>query len=163
MDDSLVTLSLSQFADEVASGNPTPGGGAAAALAGALGASLVSMVCHFTVGREKFAAVEDQVQSVLKQADDARGRFLAAVDADAQAYAAVGDAYRLPRATDAEKSARSEAIRAASWMAAQPPLNIAEPDRSPTPCWAAMSRQRWRWPARRSRVASPTWRPTSPA
>lgn len=126
MDNSLVAASLTQFAEDLASSSPTPGGGAAAALAGALGASLVSMVCRFTVGREKFATVEDEVQSILQQADDARGRFLAAVDADAQAYAAVGAAYRRSRGTDDEKLARSEAIRAASWSAAQPPLMVAE-------------------------------------
>lgn len=123
---SLNGLSLTQFAEELASGNPTPGGGAAAALAGALGASLLAMVCRFTVGREKFQAVEAEVQTILDEADAARARFLAAVDADAEAYAGVGAAYRMPRASDEEKAARTAAIRAASWAAAQPPLAVAE-------------------------------------
>jgi formiminotetrahydrofolate cyclodeaminase len=83
-------------------------------------------VCRFTVGREKFAAVEDDVQALLAEADAARARFHDAVEADAQAYAAVGAAYRLPRATDEEKAVRVEAIRQASWDAAQPPLTVAE-------------------------------------
>ena len=119
-------LSLTRFLEELASGNPTPGGGAAAALSGALAAALLAMVCRFTVGREKFAAVEDEVQAILSEADGARARFLEAVEADAQAYAAVGAAYRMPRATDDEKAARAEAIQTASWAAAQPPLGVAE-------------------------------------
>jgi formiminotetrahydrofolate cyclodeaminase len=119
-------LTLTQFSEELASGNPTPGGGAAAALSGALGAALLSMVCRFTVGREKFAAVENDVQTILAEADAARARFHQAVEADAEAYAAVGAAYRLPRASDDEKLARSSAIRDASWSAAQPPLAVAE-------------------------------------
>jgi formiminotetrahydrofolate cyclodeaminase len=119
-------LSLTRFSEELASGNPTPGGGAAAALSGALAAALLAMVCRFTVGREKFAAVEADVQAILAHADAARRRFHAAVDADAGAYAAVGAAYRLPRGTDDEKAARTAAIREASWSAAQPPLDVAE-------------------------------------
>ncbi|HEX3247487.1 MAG TPA: cyclodeaminase/cyclohydrolase family protein [Chloroflexota bacterium] len=119
-------LSLTDFSEELASGNPTPGGGAAAALAGALGAALLAMVCRFTVGRERFAAVENDVQAMLAEADAARGRFHQAVEADAEAYAGVGAAYRLPRATDEEKASRSAAIAAASWAAAQPPLAVAE-------------------------------------
>jgi formiminotetrahydrofolate cyclodeaminase len=84
------------------------------------------MVCRYTVGREKFAAVEVEVQSILAGADAARGRFHAAVQADAEAYAAVGASYRLPRGTDEEKAARATAIRDASWAAAQPPLAVAE-------------------------------------
>lgn len=123
---SLNDRSLTQFTDDLASGDPTPGGGAAAALSGALGAALLAMVCRFTVGREKYAAVEDEVQAILAEADAARARFLAAVDADAEAYAGVGAAYRMPRGTDEEKAARTAAIRAASWSAAQPPLAVAE-------------------------------------
>ena len=126
MEDSLATASLAQFTEDLASGRPTPGGGAAAAMAGALGASLVSMVCRFTVGREKFAAVEADVQAILERADESRNRFLAAVDADARAFAGVAAAYGLPRATDDEKQARTEAIRSASWDAAQPPLQVVE-------------------------------------
>ncbi|MFN0073289.1 MAG: cyclodeaminase/cyclohydrolase family protein [Chloroflexota bacterium] len=119
-------LSLTQFSEALASGEPTPGGGAAAALSGALGAALLAMVCRFTVGREKFASVEDEVQNILAEADAARARFHLAVEADAAAYAAVGAAYRLPRSTEEEKAARGAAIRSASWSAAQPPLDVAE-------------------------------------
>lgn len=126
MAQSLIDRSVSQFVGELASGDPTPGGGAGAALAGALGAALLVMVCRFTVGREKFAQVEAQVQGILAEAEAARGRFLLAVDADAEAYGAVAAAYGLPRGTDEERAQRSAAIRQASWLAAKPPLSVAE-------------------------------------
>lgn len=126
MDRSLIDLPLRGFADELAAGTPTPGGGGAAALAGALGAALLAMVCRFTVGRERFASAEAEVQRILDQAEAARLRLLDAIDADASAYGEVAAAYRLPRGNESEQSARAEAIRQASWSAAQPPLAVAE-------------------------------------
>ncbi len=126
MDRSLTTLRLDEFLVALASGEPTPGGGAAAALAGALAAALVAMTCHLTLGRPKFAAVEPDVQRLLQAAEAARSRLQAAIDADAAAFRTVIEATRLPRADAAAAQARTAAIQAALRAAAQPPLAVAQ-------------------------------------
>jgi len=117
--------SIRQFADELASGEPVPGGGSTAALAGALGAGLVSMVCNLTIGKEKFRDAEARMKEVLGSAEDLRLRLLDLMEADAQVYSKVIVAYRLPRATAEEKQARSRAIQAALRAAADVPLEVA--------------------------------------
>lgn len=121
----LTALSVEQFLERLASGDPTPGGGAAAALTGALAASLVSMVCYLTLGRDKYAAAEVEVRGILEQAEELRRRLTAAVQADAAAYDAVMAAYRLPRASDDQKSGRREQIQSATRAAAREPLEAA--------------------------------------
>jgi methenyltetrahydrofolate cyclohydrolase len=125
-DSSLTALSLEQFLDRLASGDATPGGGSAASLAGALGAALVSMVCNLTAGRDRFADVEDEVRAILAEAERARARLQAGVQADAVAYGGVIAALRLPRGTESEKQARREAIQAATKEATRAPLEIVE-------------------------------------
>lgn len=112
---------LRAFTEALGSASPTPGGGAAAALTGALAAALAEMVAQLTTGRPKFAGVEAQVQSILQRAQQARARLLALIDEDAQAYAAVAQAYRLPKGDDAEQTWRDLAIQAALLEAMQPP------------------------------------------
>lgn len=116
---------LADFLQRLASAEPTPGGGSAAALSGALAAALVSMVCRLTLGREKFAAVEAKMQQTLEQAEALRQRLTQAVDDDARAYDAVRAAYRLPRGSEAERQARSAAIEAALQEAVRVPLSVA--------------------------------------
>jgi formiminotetrahydrofolate cyclodeaminase len=117
--------SIRQFADELASGEPVPGGGSTAALAGALGAGLVSMVCNLTIGREKFRDAEAEMKEVLGRSEELRLRLLDLLEADTQVYSKVIGAYRLPRATPEEKQARSRAIQAALRAAAGVPLEVA--------------------------------------
>ena len=117
--------SLADFLGELASAEPTPGGGSASALAGALSAALVSMVCRLTLGRAKFAAGEAEMQSALERAELLRQRLTRAVDDDAGAYEAVIAAYRLPRSSEAEKQSRSAAIQAALKEATRVPLDVA--------------------------------------
>src|ERR687896_2503799 len=102
-----------EFLDGLASKEPTPGGGSAAALAGALGAGLVSMVCQFTVGREKYAEVEEDMQRVLARSEELRAELQAAVDADIAAYGSYSRASGMPRESDDEKRARDEALQGA--------------------------------------------------
>ncbi len=92
-------FNLSTFLDDLASGEPTPGGGSAAALAGALGAALAAMVANLTVGRKRYVDVDAQMQAVLGEAESLRGRLTALVAEDAQAYDQVRAAYRLPKET----------------------------------------------------------------
>ncbi|HEX5416686.1 MAG TPA: cyclodeaminase/cyclohydrolase family protein [Chloroflexota bacterium] len=117
---------LGSFLDALASAEPTPGGGAAAAISGAMAAALIAMVCNLTIGRPKFATVEEQLTRVRAESELLRARLLATAEADAQAYGAVAAAYRLPRATADERAARAAAIQNALAGAAQPPLEAME-------------------------------------
>ena len=115
---------LVQFLDLLASSAPEPGGGAAAALVGATGAALVSMVANLTIGREKFAAAAADMERARTRADALRASLVAAIDQDAQAFREVMASYRLPRATDEQKTARQRAIQAALREAAQVPAAV---------------------------------------
>jgi formiminotetrahydrofolate cyclodeaminase len=114
--------SLKTYSDALASGGPTPGGGSAAALVGALGAALNSMVANFTVGREKFAAVDAQARDLLAESEHLRADLERLTQADTEAYAQVSAAYKMPRDTDEEKAARQDAIQEALKAAAQVPM-----------------------------------------
>ena len=85
------------FLDALASKAPTPGGGGASALAGALGAALCTMVGNYTVGKKKYADVEEDVKTLMAKAEDIRARLLAQVDADAAAFEPLSRAYAIPK------------------------------------------------------------------
>jgi methenyltetrahydrofolate cyclohydrolase len=121
----LADLSVADFLDQLASGAPTPGGGAAAALAGALGAALGSMVCQLTLGKQEFAAVAAEAQRLLDESEAARAALEFAIEADAGAYTRVVAAYRLPRSTDQERARRKHAIHEATIEATREPLEAA--------------------------------------
>lgn len=120
----LVELSSKDFLVELASAAPAPGGGGGAAMAGALAAALSSMVANLTIGKEKFAAQEAEVQEVLAEAEAKRQELLALVLADAEVFNAFMSCYKLPKATDEEKAARTAALRSAAKKAAEVPLAI---------------------------------------
>lgn len=113
---------IEQFVEELASADPTPGGGAAAALEAALGAALISMVCNLTIGKERYRDHEATMTKALAEADALRVEALALADEDATAFAAVSAAYKLPKATDEERAVRSRAIQAALREATDAPL-----------------------------------------
>lgn len=115
-----------EFLDALAADTPTPGGGSASAYSGAAAAALVAMVARLTVGRKKYAQVEEQMHAALEQAEALRLELTAAVQADAQAYEAVLAAYKLPKDTPEEQARRAEEIEAATLAAAQVPLEVAE-------------------------------------
>lgn len=123
--DSLGTMPMDRFLDLLASSSPTPGGGGIAALAGSLAAGLISMVCCLTIGKPKYAAVEDEVKQLLARAEALRSSLHQLVDEDARAYSGVMDAYKLPRNTDEEKQARSVRIQEATIEASRVPLEVA--------------------------------------
>ncbi len=116
---------ISTFLSELAAGESTPGGGAAAALTGCQAAALLSMVLNFTVGRKKYAAVEEEMQQLLRRTEDLRVQLLALADEDAEAFGAVAACYAMPRKTDADKAARAEAMQQALRGAALVPFTIA--------------------------------------
>jgi formiminotetrahydrofolate cyclodeaminase len=105
-------LSLAAFADSLAARTPTPGGGSLSAYIAACGAATVSMSFRFTSG-EKYAAVERAMGERAAALDRLRKRALELVDADSASYDRVTAAYAMPKADDAQKSARSAAIQAA--------------------------------------------------
>lgn len=121
----LTELSSEKFLVELASAAPTPGGGGGAALAGALAAALSSMVANLTIGKEKFAAQEVEVQELLAHAEVERVRLLELVGEDAAVFNSFMSCYKLPKSTEKEKAARTAAISAAAKKAATVPLNIA--------------------------------------
>lgn len=113
------------FTDAVASAAPTPGGGSVAAHVGALAAALVEMVAGLTIGRPRYAAAEAELRDVQERARTLRRELEQLVARDAESYAAVAAAYRLPRGTDDERGARTTAIEAALIGASEVPLETA--------------------------------------
>jgi methenyltetrahydrofolate cyclohydrolase len=122
---SIFDLTLGEFLDRLGSSDPTPGGGAAAAVVGALGAALIEMTANLTIGRPRLADVQDQAHGIERRAADLRARLQKLGDADAEAFDQVTAAYKLPRADDAQKAARAQAIQAALRVAADVPLESA--------------------------------------
>jgi glutamate formiminotransferase/formiminotetrahydrofolate cyclodeaminase len=114
------------FLDALADGTPTPGGGSAAAQAGAMGAALVAMVARLTQGKKKYAGVESRMAEIVEQATALRRSLQAAVEADAAAFDQVMAAMRLPKENGADKAARTQALEQATRQATEVPLRVAE-------------------------------------
>jgi glutamate formiminotransferase/formiminotetrahydrofolate cyclodeaminase len=112
------------FLEDLAAGSATPGGGAAAAYAGAMAAGLVAMVARLTTGKKKFEDIEARMLQIVAEADALREEFLQAREDDIQAFDAVMAAYRLPKASAKDKGLRSSAIKEATLHAAEVPLNV---------------------------------------
>ncbi len=118
-------LSLQRFLDALASDAPTPGGGTAAAAAGAMGAALAQMVAALTLSKEKYATSHDAVRPIAEAGELARAEFLGLAREDSQAYDEVVAARRSPKDTDAEKAARNHRIAVANRTAAEVPMRTA--------------------------------------
>lgn len=116
---------LQSFLDTLAGDSATPGGGSVAALNGAMGAALVSMVCRLTIGREKYAKYDAEMREILQKSEALRTQLLALMTADVAAFDGVMAAFGMPKNTDAEKSARRQAIQAALKEATRVPLETA--------------------------------------
>lgn len=126
MTEQLIDKPVSQFLTELASSAPAPGGGSVAALSGALGAALVSMVCNLTVGKKKYADVEQDIIALLEKSEHLRHKLADLLQADVQAYTAVSQAMKMPRTTDEEKVARAKVLQQALKKATEVPLQVAE-------------------------------------
>lgn len=124
--DGYIDGSIRAFLDKLATSSPEPGGGSVAALAAALGAGLVSMVASLTVGKEKYAEVQDDVKALLDRSETVRAALQELVQKDAEVYGAVSEAMKLPRDTDEQRVARDRLMQAALVEAAKVPLAIAE-------------------------------------
>lgn len=122
---SLAELTVRDLTERLASRAPVPGGGSASALAGALGAALVEMVCELTVGRPEYQNVDPVARQIGTAAGELRAALLQAAEDDAAAYQAVADARGLPRETDDDRAARKAAIAEATVVATEVPLRVA--------------------------------------
>ena len=122
---SIARETVDGFLSTLASDAPTPGGGAVAAVSGATGAALISMVCNLTIGRKGYEEAEDRMREILTDAETARTVFLDLADRDATAFDGVMAAFKMPKETDAEKAVRSQAIQQGYEQAAVVPLEIA--------------------------------------
>lgn len=117
---------LQTFLDQLASSASTPGGGSAAAIMGAMGAALVSMVANLTVGKKKYEDVQEEMQDFLDQSETLRERLTGMIQADVDVFDKVMAAYGMARETDEEKSLRSLTIQAALKEATDVPLACAQ-------------------------------------
>jgi len=115
----VVDQEIGSWLDELASAAPAPGGGAAAAMLAAVGAALVAMVCNLTIGKPRYAEHEELMRAALAAADDLRANAVRLAEADAVAFRAVSEAYRL---AGADKEA---AVQRALLGAAEVPLRTA--------------------------------------
>ena len=116
---------LDDFLEQLASAAPTPGGGSAAAIMGAMGAALVSMVCNVTLGKKGQEQAAAEMLAVRAESEILRARLTAMVDEDIAAFDSLMAAYKLPKASDDDKAHRSTAIQAGLRRATEVPLDCA--------------------------------------
>lgn len=121
----LAELTVKDFLDKVAGSEPVPGGGSVAALNGALACALSSMVVHLTTGKKEYQSSEQIMQLIRPAMVQKREDFVALIDKDAEAYNEVFTCFKLPKATEEEKAARSAAIQEATKHAALVPMEVA--------------------------------------
>lgn len=116
---------LDHLLERLASGSPTPGGGSAACLSGAMGASLGAMVCRLTIGKKGYEEVQPLMREKMARFDQLRDELVRLIDEDAEAYQKVMGAFRLPKETEEQKALRSKAIQDTIRIAAEVPMRTA--------------------------------------
>ena len=116
--------SLTRYLNDLAARKPAPGGGSAAALVAAAGVSLISMVANFTIGKEKYKSVEEEIKGILSSSEALRVKLQDLVDLDVAAYKKVSTAYGLPKDTSEDKRKRQLAIQAGLREALAAPLEV---------------------------------------
>src|SRR6266496_2220502 len=126
MSEQLLDRPVRQFLDELASAAPAPGGGSVAALTGAMAAGLLTMVCDLTIGKQAYAAFEDEARSIRARAEKRRTELQALLQSDVEVFTRLMAAYKLPRATDADAANRKATIQQATRAATEVPLHIAQ-------------------------------------
>ena len=112
------------FIEVLASKAAVPGGGGAAALAGAIGIALGSMVCNLTTGKKKYAQYEDTIQEILVKASKLQEELLSMIDKDAEGFYPLSKAYGLPTSTEEEKQYKAETMKKCLKVACEVPMNI---------------------------------------
>ncbi|MFQ7874615.1 cyclodeaminase/cyclohydrolase family protein [Enterocloster sp.] len=120
------SMSIQEFLDVLSSKEPVPGGGGASALAGALGNALGQMVANLTIGKKKYALVEDEIKELAERMKGIQGQFTALADQDAKVFAPLAKCYSLPSGTEEEKAYKAEVMEARLLEASLVPMEIME-------------------------------------
>ena len=118
----LVEMTVDSYIDLVASDSPAPGGGSASALCGAQGAGLVTMVAGLTVGKKKYADLQEKCQDVIEKGMPAASGLKAQIDRDTDAFNLVSAAFKMPKETDEDKKLRSKAIQDGTLVSTEVPF-----------------------------------------
>ncbi|WP_462136206.1 cyclodeaminase/cyclohydrolase family protein [Porphyromonas uenonis] len=125
MNNSLTDLTVKGLLDVTAGKDPVPGGGSISALSGSIAAALTEMVAGLTIGKKKYAEVEEQMKQIVERVQKIRQQLILDVDRDSEAYNVVFAAFQMPKETDEEKAARSAQIQEATKIAANVPMEVA--------------------------------------
>jgi len=118
--------SCTEFLDVLSSAAPVPGGGGASAIVGAIGTALGSMVANLTLGKKKYADVQDDIKRIITEAETLRNQLTALVEQDAEVFAPLSKAYGLPKDTDEQKRIKEETLEKALKAACGVPYEIME-------------------------------------
>jgi len=121
----LIDKKINNFLDELASNSPTPGGGSVAALAGALGAALISMVGNLTIGKKKYEDVEEDIKKIISSSEKLRYELSQLIEEDVKVFNNFMATYKMPKETEDEKKIRAEKIQESLIKAAKIPLRVA--------------------------------------
>lgn len=125
MNNSLTDLTVKGLLDVTAGKDPVPGGGSISALCGSIAAALTEMVAGLTIGKKKYAEVEEQMKQLVERVQEIRHQLILDVDRDSEAYNVVFAAFQMPKETDEQKAARSAQIQEATKIAANVPMEVA--------------------------------------
>ena len=120
------SMTIQEFLDVLSSKEPVPGGGGASALAGALGNALGQMVANLTIGKKKYALVEDEIKELAERMKGIQGQFSALADQDAKVFAPLAKCYSLPSGTEEEKAYKAKVMEARLLDASLVPMEIME-------------------------------------
>ena len=120
------SMTIQEFLDVLSSKEPVPGGGGASALAGALGNALGQMVSNLTIGKKKYALVEDEIKELAERMKGIQGQFTQLADQDAKVFAPLAKCYSLPSGTEEEKAYKAEVMEARLLDASLVPMEIRE-------------------------------------
>lgn len=121
-----IDQTLRLYLDDLASSKSTPGGGSAAAVSGAMASALACMVCRLTLGKAKYADVQGEIETLLKQAEEQRQRFQQLMAEDIIAYGNLSACFKMSRETEEQREARANAIQKCLAEAALVPLEMSE-------------------------------------
>ncbi|MDD4780918.1 MAG: cyclodeaminase/cyclohydrolase family protein [Tissierellia bacterium] len=119
-------MTLVDFANQVASNSPVPGGGSIAAVCGTLSAALTEMVANLTIGKKKYMQVEEHMKEIIQEACNLRNKLIDDIQKDSDSYNKVITSYKMPKDTDEEKVIRQKNIQESLKNAALVPLSVAE-------------------------------------
>lgn len=122
----LTERTCKEFADLLASKEAVPGGGGAAALVGALGVALNSMVANFSIGRKKFIDIEDKHRDIINRGYELKDELIELIDRDAENFLPLSKAYGIKASTDEEKAKKEEVLQSALKVACSAPVRMVE-------------------------------------